>query len=69
MVIVENGAAMLPKTILGMNHFNFNSQHFLQIHGTAMGTSMACSYAKLFMGKLEQSAIENAPFKHLMEVY
>ena len=47
--------------ILGINHFNFNNQLFLQIHGTAMGTWMAPSYANLFTGKLEQSAIENAP--------
>ena len=36
----------------------------LQIHGTAKRTRMASSYANLFiMGKLEQSAIENDPFK------
>ena len=49
--------------ILGMNNFTFNHQHLLQIHSTAMGTRMAPSYANLFMGKLEQHAIENAPFK------
>ena len=49
--------------ILGMNHFNFNNQLFLQIHGTAMGTWTAPSYSNLFMGKLEQSAIKHAPFK------
>ena len=49
---------------LAIYHFNFNNQHFLQIHRTAMGTRMAPSYANLFiMGKLEQSAIENDPFK------
>ena len=46
-----------------MNNFTFNHQHLLQIHSTAMGTRMAPSYANLFMGKLEQHAIENAPFK------
>ena len=50
----------LIQMILGMNHFNFNNQRFLQIHGTAMGTRMAPSYANLFMGTLEKSAIENA---------
>ena len=49
--------------ILGMNNFSFNGQHFLQTHGTAMGTRMAPSYANLFMGNFEQLAIENAPLK------
>ena len=49
--------------ILTMNNFTFNDQHFLQIHGTAMGTRMAPSYANLFMGKFEQQAIENATYK------
>ena len=49
--------------ILTMNNFTFNDQQFLQIHGTAMGTRMAPSYANLFMGKFEQQAIENATYK------
>lgn len=48
--------------ILGMNNLIFNDEHYLQIHGTAMGTRMAPSYANLFMAKFEQ-AIQNAPFK------
>ena len=46
-----------------MNNFSFNNEHYLQVHGTAMGTRMAPSYANLFMGKFEQHAIENAPLK------
>ena len=53
----------LIRMILGMNNFSFNGQHFLQTHGTAMGTRMAPSYANLFMGNFEQLAIENAPLK------
>ena len=53
----------LIRMILGMNNFSFNDQHFQQIHGTAMGTRMAPSYANLFMGKLEKEALKNAPFK------
>ena len=40
--------------ILGKNNFSFNGQHFLQTHGTAMGTRIAPSYANLFMGNFEQ---------------
>ena len=32
--------------------------HYLQQHGTAMGTHMAPSYANLFMGKLEQMLLQ-----------
>ena len=37
-----------------MNCFLFNENYYLQVHGTAMGTRMAPSYANLFMGKLER---------------
>ena len=53
----------LIRMILTMNNFSFNNEHYLQVHGTAMGTRMAPSYANLFMGKFEQHAIENAPLK------
>ena len=52
--------------ILTMNNFTSNDQHVLQstfFHGTAMGTRMAPSNANLFIGKFEQQAIENAPYK------
>ena len=39
--------------ILTMNNFSFNDNHYLQIHGTAMGTKMAPSYANLFLGFFE----------------
>ena len=32
----------------------FEDKHFLQIHGTAMGTRMAPSYANIFIGDLER---------------
>ena len=43
--------------ILTMNNFSINNEH-LQKHGTAMGTRMAPSYANLFMGKIEQQAMD-----------
>ena len=44
------------RIILTMNNFTFNSKHYLQKHGTAMGTRMAPSYANLFLGKFERDA-------------
>ena len=49
----------LIQMILGMNNFSFNQQYFLQIHGTAMGTPMAPSYASLLMGKFEQNTVDD----------
>ena len=43
----------LIRMILTMNNFSFNDNHYLQIHGTAMGTKMAPSYANLFLGYFE----------------
>ncbi|OOZ36155.1 hypothetical protein, partial [Solemya elarraichensis gill symbiont] len=44
----------LIRFILTHNAFTFNGQHYLQEHGTAMGTKFAPQYANLFMHKLEQ---------------
>ena len=49
--------------ILTMNNFSFSDNHYLQIHGTTMGTKMAPSYANLFLGYFEANALENAPFQ------
>ena len=45
------------RMILTMNNFVFNDEHFLQQHGTAMGTRMAPAFANLFMGEFEKNAI------------
>ena len=53
----------LIRMILTMNNFTFNDSHYLQIHGTAMGTKMAPSFANLFLGLFEKNALRNAPFQ------
>ena len=47
----------LIRMILTMNNFKFENNHYLQLHGTAMGPKMAPVYANLFMGDLEQKNI------------
>lgn len=47
--------------VLKNNYFEFNKELYLQIHGTAMGTKMAPSYANLFMGKLENDMLNGYP--------
>ena len=46
-----------------MNNFTFNNKHYLQIHGTAMGTKMPPSFANLFLGLSEANALAKTPFK------
>ena len=53
----------LVKLTLENNHFQFNEKNYIQKHGTAMGTSMAPTYASLFMGKLENDFIEQCSLK------
>jgi len=49
----------LSVSVLTMNNFVSNNEHFIQQHGTAMGTRMAPAYANLFMGKFERRASPN----------
>ena len=51
----------LIRMILTMNSFEFNNTFYIQIHGTAMGTRMAPSYANLFLAKFETDALSHAP--------
>ena len=48
----------LIELILTKNNFVFEDVHYLQTHGTAMGTRMAPSYANIFMGDLERKILE-----------
>lgn len=47
----------LLRLVLEYNHFEFDSEHYLQINGTAMGTKMAPTYANIFMASLETEFI------------
>ena len=48
----------LIRLVLTKNSFIFNETNYLQLHGTAMGTRMAPSYATLLMGKLEREFLQ-----------
>ena len=50
--------------ILTMNNFEFDNNHFIQLHGTAMGTHMAPAYANIFMGDLEEKLLAQFPLNH-----
>ena len=53
----------LMRMILTMNNFEFDNNHFIQLHGTAMGTRMAPAYANLDMGDLEEKILAQFPLK------
>ena len=44
------------KICLAHNNSSFGKEHYLQIHGTAMGPKNACSYADLAMGIIDERA-------------
>ena len=46
--------------ILYKNAFAFNNKHFLQVHGTAMGSPMAPTYANIFLAMLERKLLQQA---------
>ena len=52
--------------ILKENSFQFNKRHYLQTHGTAMGTKMAVAFANIFMAKIEKSIISKSIIKPLV---
>lgn len=56
----------LLEICLNNNDFVFNNQHFLQIHGTAMGQRYAPSYANIYMANWEQEALEKCTLKPLV---
>ena len=53
----------LIKLVLTRNNFTFNDEHYLQVHGTAMGTRTAPSYANIFMGRLENRLLERVTIR------
>ncbi|PIK56386.1 hypothetical protein BSL78_06699 [Apostichopus japonicus] len=56
----------LMQQVLTKNNFTFMDKHYLQRHGTAMGTRMAPSYACLFMSSLEERMLSTAPCRPLI---
>ena len=58
-----NDVVHLISLILKKNKFSFNAENYIQKHGTAMGTWMAPSFAKILMGKLERNILHQATHK------
>ena len=52
--------------ILKENSFQFNGKHYLQTHGTAMGTKMAVAFANIFMSAVETEITRLSPNKPLV---
>ena len=43
------------------NYFRFDNKYYLQILGTAMGTSFAPNYSNIFLGHFEHEVLLNTP--------
>lgn len=56
-----NTIMTLLNNCLNNNIFTFDNQHFLQINGTAMGTTMAPTYANCYLKSLEESWKQRHP--------
>eukprot|EP00061_Rhincodon_typus_P009778 g33538.t1 len=54
----------LVELVLILNNFSFNSSHFLQVRGVAMGTRMGPSYAFLVFGYVEHSLFQSCSGPH-----
>ena len=55
--------------VLENNYFEFNDTLYKQIHGTAMGSSLAPNYANLFLGYLEENNILNTHYQKFIKFY
>ena len=53
------------RLILKENSFQFNGKHYLQTHGTAMGTKtvIEVSFANIFMAHIETTILSRTVFK------
>lgn len=59
----EDAILKLLEINLTKNDFEFNSKHYLQVKGTAMGKKFAPSYANIFMARWEEKALAAWQFK------
>ena len=49
--------------LLAGKFFHFNGKHYLQTHGTAMGTKTAVFFANIFMAYIETTTLSKTVFK------
>ena len=49
--------------IVEENSFHFNEKHYLQTHGTAVGTKTTVSFANIFMAYIETTTLSRTVFK------
>ena len=49
--------------IVEENSFHFNEKHYLQTHGTAVGTKTTVSFANIFVAYIETTTLSRTVFK------
>jgi hypothetical protein len=60
--MIKNMVELL-RYVMEYNVFNFDDTCWLQIKGTAMGTSVACMYATIYFSFHEETTFLSAPYK------
>ena len=59
----------LARLVLTLNCFQYEDRFYSQVHGTAIGTRMATSYANVFMGCFEEAMLSTAPSGKIPTLY
>ena len=62
----SEGLVNLVEFVLKNNYFEFNSEVYRQISGTAMGTKFAPPYACIFMNMVETEFLKEQEIKPLV---
>lgn len=61
--------ADLAAFVLKYNYFNFEKEIYLQVKGTAKGSTFAPNYANLYVGLLEKWFIFKPQCKSILQTY
>ena len=59
----------LARLVLTLNCFQYEDKFYSQVHGTAMGTRMASSYANGYEGCFEEAMLSTAPSRKIPTLY
>lgn len=65
LTISKNVLNIFMHLALELNNFTFMNNHYLQIHGAAMGSRFSPSYANIYMMALEERLLNSVPDKPL----
>lgn len=65
LTVSKNVLNIFMHLALELNNFTFMNDHYLQVHGAAMGSRFSPSYANIYMLSLEERLLNSFPHKPL----